>query len=192
MRVGLAAPMISAALMLAGCAPDGQPTAPATPPAPIAAAAPQLTPPAAVPPQAAAPRPVAPAAQPGQPAPPGSVILACTPISQRPPPQGEQNLAQPFSILLDRNDHPLAFVGGVLPARIPYQVSRIDPAGGPPQVRIGAIIRYAAKDANSEMRTELAIMKDNTYRLGLMLKTPTQSTGGTVDIAHGTCTSRPA
>ncbi|HZK91868.1 MAG TPA: hypothetical protein VFC56_17130 [Stellaceae bacterium] len=143
---------------------------------------------------AASAQPAAPAAQPDrQPAiSAGSVVLACTPIEDRPPPHGQVGIAQPFSILLDRNDKPIAFVGGALPTKIPFKVASIDPAAGPPNLRVGAIIRYAAKDNANEMHTELAIMKDGSYRLGLMLKTPTQSTGGAVNIGHGTCVSKPA
>ena len=172
-------------LPLAACAVPAEPagTAAAPPPQAVAQAAPQ---PANVSPP--------PAAQPAKPVaiPAGSVVIACTPIEDRPPPNGQTSLAQPFSILVDPNNRPIAFVGGALPAKVPYQVASIDPAAGPPQVRVGAIIRYAAKDKQSEMHTELAIMKDGTYLLGLMLKTPTQSTGGTINIGHGTCVTKPA
>lgn len=138
--------------------------------------------------------PAAPAAQPASPlaVPPGSVVLACTPTQDRPPPNGQQYLAQPFQILLDPDNRPIAFMGGTLPANIPYQVASIDPAAGPADMRVGAIINYAARDSQHEMRTELAIMKDGSYRLGLMLKTPTQSTGGAVIIGRGTCVGKPA
>ena len=172
--------IISILLPLAACAVPAEPAGTAAAPAPQAT--PQAT---ASPPQAAQPaKPVA--------IPSGSVVLACTPIEDRPPPSGQAPLTQSFSILVDASNRPLAFVGGTLPAKIPYQVASIDPAAGPPQVRVGAIIRYAAKDRQSEMHTELAIMKDGTYLLGLMLKTPTQSTGGTINIGHGTCVARPA
>ena len=175
---------ISLFLLLAACAPAEQAGSPAA--VASAAASPALHPVAPAAEAAAAPQ-----AQPPK-APPGSVVLACTPIEDRPPPNGQTPLARPFSILLDPSNRPIAFVGGTLPAKIPYKVASIDQAKGPPQVRVGAIIRYAARDQQSEMHTELAIMQDGTYRLGLMLKTPTQSTGGAVDIGHGTCVSKPA
>jgi hypothetical protein len=42
------------------------------------------------------------------------------------------------------------------------------------------------------MYTALAVMKNGTYQLGVMLKTPEQSTSGLVNAGHGTCVSKPA
>jgi hypothetical protein len=126
------------------------------------------------------------------PIPAGSTVIACTPIEDAKPPPGQVAIAQPFSLVLDPRGRPLEFIGGTLPAKIPFKVQTVEPAGGPPEMRVGAIIRYAARDTAHEMYTELAIMKDGTYRLGLVVKTPTQSTPGAVNAGHGTCVDRPA
>lgn len=169
--------IVAVAGFVAACAPVPQQAAP---PAAAPAAA---TPAAALP---ALPRP------PQPPIPPGSTVLACTPIEDAKPPPGQIAIAEPFSLVIDPSGRPLEFVGGVLPAKIPFQVAKIEPAAGPPEMRVGAVIHYAARDAAHEMYTALAVMKDGTYRLGLMVKTPTQSTNGPVYAGHGTCVDKRA
>jgi hypothetical protein len=149
----------------------------------------QAPPPTATP-QAAQPSAAQPSPAPALP--PGATILSCTPIEDRPPPPGQVSLLQPFSLVLDRDGRPLQFVGTALPVRIPFAVAKIEPANGPPEMRVGAMIHYAAKDTAHEMYSALAIMKDGTYRLGVMVKTPEQSTNGLVNAGHGTCVGKPA
>ena len=142
-------------------------------------------------PNAAAPAAAKPAQQFAVPA--GSTILSCTPIEDKrlPLPDGQISQVQPFQVLVDPTGRPLQFVGA-LPVRIPFQMERIDQVAGPAQLRVGAIIRYASRDATSEMHASVAIMKDNAYRVGVEYKTPTKSTNGTVIVGHGTCVSKPA
>jgi hypothetical protein len=121
----------------------------------------------------------------------GAIILACTPTEDRPPPAGQNNLAAPFFLRLDDSGKPVRFEGGTLPARIPFQVSKIEPAVGA-GVRVGAIIHYLAKDAQHEMYTALAIMQDGNYRIGVMLKVPPQTTAALTFSAHGSCVAKPA
>jgi hypothetical protein len=109
----------------------------------------------------------------------------------RPPPAGQNNLAAPFFLRLDDSGKPVRFEGGTLPARIPFQVSKIEPAVGA-GVRVGAIIHYLAKDAQHEMYTALAIMQDGNYRIGVMLKVPPQTTAALTFSAHGSCVAKPA
>jgi hypothetical protein len=161
-----------AAMLLVSCAQAEQSAAPA-PAAPTAAPAPA---PAAGQPAAAA----------------GGTILACTPAEDRPPPAGQNNVATPFFLRLDNSGKPVRFEGGTLPARIPFQVSKVEPAVGMPGLRVGAIIHYAAKDAQHEMYTALAIMQDGSYRIGVMLKVPPQTTAALAFSAHGTCVAKPA
>jgi hypothetical protein len=172
--------IVFAGLLLASCGASQQTASPS--PAPTSAA-----------PGAAAAAPSS-AAQSPQPAARVSsgTILACTPIEDRQPAAGQVGIAQPFFLLLDGNDRPIRFEGGTLPAKIPFRVDKIEPAAGLPGLRVGAIIRYAAKDTQHEMYTTLAIMKDGTYQLGLMVRTPTQSTGGPVYAGHGTCVGKAA
>jgi hypothetical protein len=159
------------------------------------AAPPAETPPAAAGTPAAAPQARAPqTSQPPQQfaVPAGSTVLSCTPIVDKPPPAGQTSVVQPFQLLLDPDSRPLQFVGSALPVRIPYQVDKIEPATGPPEMRVGAIIHYASKDPSSEMHAALAIMKDGAYRVGVEYKTPTQSSNGLVLAGHGTCVGKPA
>jgi hypothetical protein len=161
-----------AAMLLVSCAPAEQSAAPA-PAAPTTASAPA---PAAGQPAAAA----------------GGIILACTPAEDRPPAAGQNNLATPFFLRLDASGKPVRFEGGTLPARIPYQVSTIEPAVGMPGLQVGAMIHYAAKDAQHEMYTALAIMQDGSYRIGVMVKVPPQTTAALAFSAHGSCVAKPA
>jgi hypothetical protein len=166
-------------LLQTACSPVQQAASSSAPPA----ASPSPTAGTADPP-AATPQPVS--------IPPGSVVLACTPIEDHQYPAGQVGVAQPFSLLLDRNDHPLGFLGA-LPVRIPFKVEKIEQAtAAPPQLRVGAVIHYAANDAEHQMYTALAVMKDGTYRLEIVLKTPQQPTLVPADAGHGTCVSKPA
>lgn len=180
--------ILAGALSLAACAPVGQPGAPAAAPTPAAQAPAAQTP--------ATTASAVPGAQPpvphAAPIPAGSTVVNCTPIADVKPPPGQVAIAQPFSLVLDPRGRPLEFINGTLPAKIPFKVQSVEAASGPPEMRVGAVIRYAARDAEHAMSTELAIMKDGTYRLGLTVKTPQQSTPGPVNAGHGTCVDRPA
>jgi hypothetical protein len=170
--------LMLAAMLLGSCAPAEQSAAPA-PAAPTAASV-------HTPGQA-------PAAAAGQPAAvTGGTILACTPVEGRPPSAAQSNLAMPFFLRLDDSGRPVRFEGGTLPVRIPFQVSKIEPAVGMPGLRVGAMIHYAAKDAQHEMYTALAIMQDGSYRIGVMLKVPPQTAAALAYSAHGTCVAKPA
>jgi len=161
-------PSIFAALLLASCSPVQQAAGPSA----ASAASPQA---------ASQPTPSA-----------GGTLLACTPIEDRAPPAGQVSVAQPFVLRLDRYGRPVRFEGSALPARIPFQVDKIEPATGPQGLRVGAVIHYAAKDTQHEMYTTLAIMNDGTYQIGVMLRTPTQSMNAPAFAGHGTCVSKPA
>lgn len=127
----------------------------------------------------------------------GSIVFVCTPTPPRnPPSNGQRNIAQPFSLVVDGNDRPVEFLDGKYPLALNLKVAKIyvntAAQGLPATARVGVIIYYAATDAEHEAYSILAIMKDRSYKVGLMIRTPTAFTSAPIDAGRGTCVSAPA